>query len=171
MPVIIKALINQAAFLALHYAYDFFPTTLVSLFSGINESIFQHMKIGFFAFILTNLIESIFNKNNANLRNFIVARIFSTVLLPWIMFLLYFLPEAVFGKVDNLVVEIIMANIVLLFTSILTILIERHIEQIQPTKRFFWVSITLFLTAGFLFIVYTFRLPWFDVFAIPPGWE
>jgi cell shape-determining protein MreD len=171
LPVLIKALINQTMFLGLHYAYDFFPTKFVTLFSGVNESVFQHLKIGYFAYILTHLVEYILRKNKESTKNFIYARIFSTVLLPWIMFLLFFLPEAVFGKVENVIVEIVLANIVLFLTSVLTIVIERHIEQITPSKSYIWASTVLFLVAGFLFIIYTFRLPWFDVFAIPPGWE
>ena len=170
-PILAKTLINQVVFLGLHYAYDFFPTTFVSLFSGINESIFQHMKIGYFSYLITNMIELVFQRKKINLKNFITTRILTTMLLPWIMFLLYFLPEAVYGKVNNLIVKIVLANMVLLLTSVLTVLVERHIEKATPSKGFMWASVCLFLIAGFLFIVYTFRLPWFDVFAIPPGWE
>jgi len=169
--VVAKALINQLAFLGLHYAYDFFPGPVTTLFSGINESVFQHLKIGYFAYIVTNLIEYLIERKQTDLKQFITTRTFSTVLLPWIMFLLFFLPEAIFGKVENIILEIVLANIVLFFTSSLTIMVERHIQRIQPSKGFVWVSLILFLTAGFLFIVYTLRLPWFDVFAIPPGWE
>jgi len=61
--------------------------------------------------------------------------------------------------VDNFIVEIVLANIVLLLTSVLTVVVERHIEKTTPSKGFMWASICLFVTAGFLFIVYTFRLP------------
>jgi len=95
--ILAKTLINQVVFLGLHYAYDFFPTTFVSLFSGINKSIFQHMKIGYFSYMITNVIELMFRREKKYLKNFITTRIFTTVLLPWVMVLLYFLPEAVYG--------------------------------------------------------------------------
>lgn len=170
-PLFVKVLINQIVFLALHYAYDFFPGLLTTLFSGINESVFQHMKIGFFTYILTNLIEILYLKVKEKAGNLLTARLFSTTLLPWIMFLIFFIPPAVVGKVESVLLEIILANIILIFTCALTILVERELDRILLSNTFLAVSVLLFLVSGFLYILFTFRLPWFDVFSIPPGWD
>jgi len=35
----------------LHYCYDWFPNVFIQIFSGINESFFQHWKIGYYSYI------------------------------------------------------------------------------------------------------------------------
>jgi hypothetical protein len=171
LPMVAKVLINQVVFLALHYAYDFFPSLLTTLFSGINESVFQHMKISYFAYMLTNVIEMLIVRKKRKVKNALAARLFSTTLFPCIMLLVFLLPPAIAGKVESVLLEIILANIVLLVTCVMVILVERELDRIHLSTTFLIVSLLLFLISGFLYIIFTFQLPWFDVFAIPPGWE
>jgi len=37
-------------------------------------------------------------------------------------------------------------------------------------RGFKWVSVEIFLMALSEFIIFTYRLPWIDLFANPPGW-
>jgi len=55
--IYIRGLILLGIFIILHYAYDFFPNVVFQIFSGINESVFQHMKIAFYSYIILTIIE------------------------------------------------------------------------------------------------------------------
>ena len=46
-----------------------------------------------------------------------------------------------------------------------------YFEQLEPSRPLQWVLIILFVLAASEIVIFNYRLPWFDVFAIPPGWE
>ena len=170
MNIFIKVLINHAIFLILHYAYDFFPNSFVALLSGINESMFQHMKIGFFSYGLASAIELTWLGRTKKISGVLFIRLFTTTLLPWIMMLIYYVPVAFFGEIDSYVLEIVIANTVLILTALQTVLLEQDFDRMNVSFKFKVLSSLVFVIAGFLFIFFTFQLPWFDVFAVPPGW-
>ena len=87
------------------------------------------------------------------------------------MFILFFTPPAYYGKYPNDLVEIISANIILFLTTVGATLLQRVFEKVEFSKEFKIVIIVLLVILISLFTIYTFRDPWFDVFAIPPGWE
>lgn len=166
-----KVILFQVLFLILHYLYDWFPNGLTTLFSGINESIYQHMKIGFYCYILVALIEFLWSRDSiASVKNFIFSRLFTVVYLPWVILVMFLIHPLVFVKIESIPGEIIFANIILLLTSLFSIIVEKHVEKVEPGKPFQIVLLILFVLSLSQFIVFTYRLPWFDLFANPPGW-
>jgi hypothetical protein len=171
IPLLIKVLLLHVIFILLHYLYDWFPHLLTSLFSGINESIYQHMKIGFFAYLMLAVAEYFWMRKNTHaLDRHIYARIFSAVLLPLFMMVIYLIGPLVFGQFKSMLAEIVFANLALLATSLSTFVVEAHLEKAVPALGFKIVAVSLFLIALAQFILFTFHLPWFDIFTIPPGW-
>ncbi len=169
--IMIKMVVYQFVFLLMHYAYDWFPSNLTKIFGGINESIFQHMKVAYFAYLVLSILEYILlRKKTIKTNEFIVSRIFATSFIPWTVFVYYFMAAAYYGEIDNIPVEIIYANIILLLASFTTITVERHIEKIFPGTAFKVVTAAMFVISLSYYIIFTVRLPWFDVFAVPPGW-
>jgi hypothetical protein len=170
--LLLKALIVQVVFLLLHYSYDWFPNTFTRIISGTDESVFQHMKIGFFSYGLVSLVEFlIFRKVLEDPLNFGVTRMASTVFYCWPMFILFFTPPAFLGKYPNDIYEIVSANIILYTTSLIAGIFELELARIKLSREFRVVVIGLTLIFLSILIVYSFKNPWFDVFAIPPGWE
>lgn len=171
IPILVKVILLQVLFLVLHYLYDWFPNDLVSMISGINESVYQHMKIGFFAYIMLVVIEYLIIWKNINsINKFIYSRLFTASYYPLVMMVIFLLGPMVFGHFQSTAAEIIFANIALLLTSLSALVIESHVEGAKPLLGFKVVAILLFLVSLSQFIIFTFRLPWFDIFAIPPGW-
>jgi len=114
----LKLLGFWAGFLILHYAYAFFPILPLKLVSGINESFFQHIKIVFFAYLIVNLVEFLTrSKVFENRESFILTRLFSTTLLPWFVFIIWFIAPAYYGLIGDVAIEILYANIALLLVS------------------------------------------------------
>jgi hypothetical protein len=169
-PILIKMVVYQVIFLLLHYTYDWFPNNLAKIFSGINESIFQHMKIAFFSYIILSLIEYLWVRKRTPTNAYFFSRVFATSFIPWTVFVFYFMAAAYYGEIDNIPIEILYANLVLFMASFATIIVEQHIEKAQPGIAFKIVCGALFLVSLSYYIIFTYRLPWFDVFAVPPGW-
>ncbi len=169
-PLLLKVIIIHIIFLGLHYTYDFFPSTLSAIFSGTNESLFQHMKIGFFSFTLASIVEYLSLKVKKGAKDFIFIRLFTATLFPWLILLIYYIPPAIFGHITSIPIEIITANIILLLVSMLTILVERDLDQVKPSPIWRTISAILYGVTLFLFVRFTFHPPWFDLIAIPPGW-
>ena len=170
--ILLKALFVQIAFLLLHYSYDWFPNTITRILSGTNESVFQHMKIAFYSYGLVSLVEFlIFRKVLKDPLNFGITRMASTVFYCWPMFILFFTPPAIFGKYPNDIYEIVSANIILYTISIIAGIFELELSRIKLSKEFRVVAIGLTLVFITILTIYSFKDPWFDVFAIPPGWE
>jgi hypothetical protein len=170
--MLLKALYVQITFLVLHYAYDFFPNPITLIFSGVSEAVFQHMKIAFYSYGLVSLLEFFVNRKKvSDSVNYGFARLGSTVLYCWPMFILFFTPPAYYGKYGTDLAEIISANIVLYLTSLIAISLETQFEKVKLSREYKVIMVFLFVVLVSLFTIYTSRDPWFDVFSIPPGWE
>ena len=87
------------------------------------------------------------------------------------MFILFFAPPAYYGQYPADVYEIISANIVLYTTSVFAGIFEFELSRIKLSREFKIGIVVLTIIFLSLVVIYSFRLPWFDVFAIPPGWE
>lgn len=171
IPLLTKIVLIHIIFILLHYLYDWFPNRFTALFSGINESVYQHMKIGFFAYVIFALIEySLTRKSISDFAQYFFSRLFSATYLPLVMVVIYLFGPLVFGQFENVTFEIVFANIAILATSFSTLTIERQIENSKAGNAFRFVTIALFVLLLFQFFVFTNKLPWFDVFAIPPGY-
>jgi hypothetical protein len=169
--LVLKMLALQVIFLLLHYGYDWFSNSITMVFSGINESIYQHMKVGLFTYLLTSLLEYLLvRKSIVNLAGFVYARLFAATIYPFAIFVFYYMAPAYYGQLNSIPLEVIYANIALLLASFSAIAIERQIETGKPNRLFRVAVIVLFLISLSQYIIFTYRLPWADVFATPPGW-
>ena len=164
----LKLLGFWAGFLILHYSYDFLPILPIKLISGINESFFQHIKIVFFAYIIVNLVEYLTRRKDIeNRENFILTRLFSTTILPWFVFIIWFIAPAYYGPIGNVAFEILYANIALLLSGFCALVLEQTMDGIPYQNLSKVVIIALFVISMSLYIIFTFKLPWADVFADP----
>ena len=170
-PLYLKVIIFYFSFLLLQFLYDWLPNTATMILSSINESVYQHMKVAFFASLLTFFIEFLITKNGIQpQKRFLISRLFTTSYLPMTMMVVYLISPLVFGKIESVAGEIIWANIALITTAIISFEIEKHFAKSDPTKFFQAITVFIFLLNLIQYIVFTFELPWFDILATPPGW-
>ena len=158
-----------AVFLLLHYAYDWAPILPFRLLSGVDESIFQHMKIGFYAYLLVFILEYLISRNrlSISLDAFAFSRLLATVLVPWFMFILWFLAPAYYGELPNKFLEILYANVIMIFLGFCAVAVEQGFETVDYSLTLKGVIVVLFLISVSHYTIFTFRLPWCDVFADP----
>ena len=165
----VRSGLNLVIFLTLHYLYRWFPNVVISLFSAIYESVFQHMKISFYAYIILTLIEFIlFRKKKTDAKKFIYSHLFSAVLIPFITLILFSIGAMVYGE-RSYVVEIIYAIIITYLSGFSISIIEQEFQDIEFSKRFKIFLLIIIVIMISEFTIFTFNLPWHDVFANPYG--
>ena len=163
----VRSLLLLGIFIVLHYLYKWFPNIIFSLFSPINESVFQHFKNAFYSYIILTLIEYfIFRKQIQDKNKFFFSHMLSAIIISWFIFIL-FLTLAMFYGERYFIVEIIYAQIVVYITAILVSIFEQEFKNLEFSKRFKVLIIVLSIYLVVEFTVFTFKLPWHDVFADP----
>lgn len=171
LPFLARVFLFHIAFLLVHYIYDWFPNPATSFIGATNESVYQHMKAAFYASLLLSVFEAtLTRKAIASFPAYFYSRLFTAVFLPLAMFLFFLLGPALFIKIENIPLEIVFANLALLAASASVFVLDTVIETPQLSRSAKWTLLALFLISALEFTVFNIRLPWFDVFAIPPGW-
>jgi len=171
LPFMAKVILYQVLFLVIHYLYDWFPGSLTYFFSATNESVYQHMKAGFYTYVALTAIEyGLANQVISSKSRYIYAHLFGASILPLLMLAYFFAGPAIFVKIESILLEVLFANLALVATSSSTFLLEGLFEKSELSPGLKWMILILFILTAMQFVIFNYRLPWFDVFAIPPGW-
>ena len=113
---ILGIIIAFAICFPLHFLYDKFPNFITSIFSPVNESIWEHMKIIFGSIILSGIFQKIIikikkeNFNNVCFSNFIAAITSIPIYLIMFLPLNYLLGESMFIAITIMLITIIIAE-------------------------------------------------------------
>lgn len=171
MSMLAKVIVLQVLFLLLHYLYEWFPNGVTAVISGTNESVYQHMKVAFFAYIIASLIEYAWVYKRVESRSkFFHVRAFTAVIFSLLVIVWFYVGCAYFVKFNSVFLEVLFANLATIMTSITGLHLEQHLEKVDFSRGMKSVTVALFVIALSEFIIFTHRLPWLDVFANPPGW-
>ena len=68
---------------------------------------------------------------------------------------------------NALSLEVIYSNIITIMVGLFAAVFERGLEQIVYSKPLKAVILTLFLVSFCLYLIFTFKTPWADVFVVP----
>ena len=71
-----------------HFMYDWVPITMVGLFTPVNESIFEHLKLTFYPFLLTCIIRYFFLKDKDYFLKVALACVTGILTIPIIYYLI-----------------------------------------------------------------------------------
>jgi len=167
MSIFLKALIYLILFGLLHFGYDISKLEILKPICGINESVFQHLKMGFFAYFFTSLIEYGFIKRKLKGNSFWTSRMLATISIPWFIFLVWYLAPAIWGKFATATGELSWALIVTYISGIIASIMEKDIEKTRLSSSFKMTVLILFFISMFLFVWFTYKLPWVDLFVDP----
>jgi hypothetical protein len=159
-------------FLILYFAYKYIPFAPLKIICAIAESNFQHYKAGFFSWIIISLFEyCLLGKKVGDIVPFFYSRTATAAIIPWIIFILWYLGPAIYGKMPSISLEIVYANIITLTAGIFGAVFEQGMAGINYSRELKIVIIVLCLSSVLLFLVFTFiKLPWADVFT-EPDWR
>jgi len=168
--LLIRSFIYLSIFELLHYSYDLFPNIFTQIFSGINESFFQHWKIGYYSYIILTIGEIlIFRKKIAeeSKEKFIYSHLLSAIILPMIIFIIWYIAPAVYGPIPVFWIEIVYSILACYISILIVSILEQYLKEINyrtPLKIIICILNSLLIMQ---FTIFTFKLPWADVFADP----
>ena len=150
-----------AAGIMLHYLYDLTNgNRIAAIFSGVNESTWEHMKLMFFPLFIFALIQSVYFKEHANFR---CVKLAGTLAGIFLIPTLFYTINGVFGKTPDWV------NIGIFFVcaacafALEWILFKRNAFY-SCSPRF---AVVLLLMIGVSFAVFTFLPPRIPLFEDP----
>lgn len=168
MNIYIKSLVYLAIFSLLHFGYDLTHWSFLTPLCGINESVFQHLKMAFWAYFIASLIEYfVMRRKSSKSRNFWYPRFLSAVIVPWFVVLMWYLLPALWGKAESLVLEVSWATSVTILSGIMGGIMEKNIEKKDFGLNFRIVILLLFIVSAFLYVWFTYKPPWIDLFVNP----
>ncbi len=166
--ITLKSFIFMVLFAILHYLYTLSPNPFFQIISGTDESVFQHLKMGFIGYLLLIGIDYlIIRKRVENKQSFIFSRLISSLLVPWIIFIVWYLVPAFAGDHLPLARELTWALFVVLITGIFASLIDENTEKIEYNLAIKIVIVILVVISIIIFVWFSFELPWIDVFILP----
>jgi hypothetical protein len=169
----LKGVLFWVTFMLLYGLQKLAPVFPVTLFTAIDESNFQHYKATFIAYFIISLVEFIvFRKNLTEKTSFWYSRLTTTIFIPWLVFLGWYLMPAILGgkALPNVVLEILFANCVALTVGIVAANLERGFATMIFSK---WIKVSVwifFIISIVIYTLFTFYLPWADVFT-EPNWR
>lgn len=147
----------------LHFTYEWSgENSIVGIFSAVNESTWEHLKLSFFPMLIFSIIEGIFLYKNSN--NYIEAKtigIFSAILLIIVIFYTY---TGILGT-NFAIIDILTFFVSVLLSEIITYKILLMDNQSNTTSKILSICIILFLLI--CFIKFSFKAPEVQLFRNP----
>lgn len=142
----------------LHFVYEWSGnSTIVGLFSPINESVWEHLKLGYFSLTFFIIIEYYFLKNLTN--NYALAKVVGVIDMSIFIVLIHYTYKFIF-KDSNTVIDI---GSFIVGAFICQFLSSRIMKKNRP-KSINTIGFFLYLLIALLFIVFTFSPPDLPIF-------
>ena len=144
----------------LHFTYEWSNNNIiVGLFSPVNESIWEHLKLLYFPMILTAIVGYVYDgKNN---KNYICDKLIGIIISMIFTVVIFYTYSGVLGKIIDAL------NIILFFVAVIlgqyTVLRQITLKKQCNKKR----ALIILALIGGLFIFCTFNPPNIGIFEDP----
>jgi hypothetical protein len=142
----------------IHFVFDWAnKSRLAGLFSPVNESVWEHLKLGYWSLALFTLIEYWFIKNDV--KSFFSAKACGILALELFIIFVYYFHTAILGK------HLLWINIGSFFAGAVLCQIICYKMMLISFGKFFEISgFILFIGIGILMIFFTFLPPHLPIF-------
>ena len=132
-------------------------------FFPVNESVWEHLKIGFWPALVYAIIE--YPYLNKQTSNFIFAKTMGILAIPLSIAMLFYTYSGVFGE------EVFLADILIFFAAVAIgqYISYRLLIKGATPRALDIVGLTLVITLAFMFAFYTYYPPQLPIFQDPMG--
>jgi len=146
----------------LHFTFDWFKNFwLVGIFSAVNESVWEHLKLAVIPAVVWLLIERRFIK--IDLPNFTFAKVKGIFLMPILIIVIFYSYKALLGK-NYLILDILTFVVAVLIGQ----LVSFWIMFWPPVKKNYnSIAVLLLILLVLSFVVFTFYSPRVFLFQDP----
>jgi len=166
--IISKVLIYLLIYSILHFLYDLIPVLPIALISGTNESIFTHMKIGFYAYFFTCLVDYQITKTQIESKNtYFWNTLLMSSLMPLFLFALWYILPVFLEHLEPMWFELTYSFLILVINGIMAANLEDSYSKTEYSKNTKIIILLLFISSIIIYSGYTFKTPYIDVFYIP----
>ncbi len=146
----------------MHFACELsggFPA--VGIFAAVNESVYKHLKLGFWPAVFFIPLEYSFVKDKAN--NFMLAKMAAALIIPASIIGIFYLYSAILGG-DLFILDIATFIIAVVIGQ----LASYKILTVRPvSKRIAWISVIVLVVFMIVFPLLTFYPPEMFIFQDP----
>lgn len=144
----------------LHFTYEWSNNNIiVGLFSPVNESIWEHLKLLYFPMILTTIVGYVYDEKDHV--NYICAKLAGIIISMIFTVVAFYTYSGILGKIIDLL------NIILFLIAVIlgqyTVLRQITLKKQCNKKR----AIIILILIGVIFIVFTFNPPHINLFKNP----
>ncbi len=143
----------------LHFLFELSGNlTAVGAIAAVNESVWEHFKIGFWAAVFYLIFELFYLRKN--FRNFFFAKAMGIYSIPIVIAIIFYSYTAVIGH------EILIVDIITFIVAIgISQLISYNISKILTLPQWSnWLGLALIIILAAAFVVFTYYPPHFPVF-------
>ena len=166
--VIFKVAIIWLVFAVFHYANDAFPNPIFTFFgeSEGTESVFTHMKMNFYTYLLVTIGEFIiFRRKISNISQFWYTRLLSCVIYPWFSLTFWMTGSALNGGAEPIrPIELSFSIFSNVFGAYLIVRLEQIFDSVQFRKASRWTILFFFLITLIQYISFELNKPWWEYF-------
>jgi len=146
----------------LHFTFEWSGSqALVGVFSAINESVWEHLKLGFWPAIVFALIEFKYLKKATN--NFLFGKTVGIYLIPVVIMVIFYSYTAILGE-SILVIDILSFIIAVIVGQLVSYRLLTGKTLPYNLNR---VSLIALLLLGLAFVLFTFYPPQLAMFQDP----
>jgi|LSQX01.2.fsa_nt_gb hypothetical protein len=163
--LLIKSILFTVIYTIFHFAYDVLPLPIFAT----SESIWEHLKIGYFSAIALSLLELAYyalSKRVYDIYNFILSRAVNAQLIAGILFAFFYLLLAIVGQLPGGAAEVVVVVIMTWFAALVVYYIEGEIYEnyIGKSNLLLAVVLVFLVINSYLFIKYSFEVPYYLLF-------
>ena len=98
--IYLKGLLYLFTFQTFHFLYDLIPSVPLQIIAAIDESPWEHFKIGFYVYVIWTIIEYFAFKSKLERRQeYLFAGLLAAIILPWVIITIWFIMPAVYGPI------------------------------------------------------------------------
>lgn len=146
----------------LHFTFELSGhQPVVGIFSAVNESVWEHLKLGFWPALVYAIVEYRYLKKSTN--NFFLAKTVGIYLIPIIITILFYSYTAILGE-SVLVIDILTFVIAVIVGQIASYKLLTYRKLHDKLNK---VSLAALVLLGLAFVLFTFYPPHLPIFRDP----
>ena len=153
-----KLIVGFLFYLFFHQIYDWMPNTLGAILGESIGSVYAHMEMLFYAYLVVSIIDYVRNRNEINLEKFVYARMLILASVPWMMIIIYYAVEAMGIQLPH-AVDIAWGIITTLIGLYFSIRLEEPFENMPLSGSVKAMIILAFITALITYVGFSFEVP------------
>jgi hypothetical protein len=163
-----KLLAVWALFVLLHFSYETFPNLVFKIIGEQGETIFFHMKMLFWAYVLVSLVELAVRRGRVSSATaFLTSRALIAVAYPWLTITMWFTLEAVGVRLPIIPWEIVYANILTVLGIYVALRLEEVFDAVAFRPALSALVAVMFATAVLSYTAFSLNTP-VHFFTTPP---